>query len=260
MWTALQVIAFRQCLETYHSRFEQWLQNLRIVIDVSKSTAVLLSKPASLYRRPLQGQISGQPTRRVQKARCLRMTFDTQIMSSAHVSQVRRKAAQRTGMLPCPNCTSTLSIRICVLLYKQCTLPLINHAYSKWSFSTRGLIRKLQSIQSTCLCTANNAPGYDGIRQTDDDLVIAFFVDHIRALSEIFYSKFAEEGTNFSENLKPLMPAMFPWSRLRLVDGDWCLTEQTRLPLILFNMAAESIKWIVSSTIFYPQVLGAFCQ
>jgi len=56
-------------------------------------------------------------------------------------------------------------------------------------------IRKLQVLQSTCLCIATYGTWYIGNKQIDEDLGVPFFTNHIRSLTEKFdSSKLADAG------------------------------------------------------------------
>jgi hypothetical protein len=108
---------------------ELWLRSWRIAIKVSKNTAVLFAKTARGVRRPRPVQFLGEPIEWVQTARYLGATFDTRLTWSAHVSQVRKRAAERLGMLgPLLNRRSGLSVGNGVLLYKQLIRPTMDYA------------------------------------------------------------------------------------------------------------------------------------
>jgi hypothetical protein len=87
-------------------------------------------------------QFLGEPIQWVERARYLGVT---QITWSAHVNQVGRKAAQRLGVLgPLLNRRSGLSVRNCVLLYKQLIRPMMDYACPIWRSAARSHVRKLQ--------------------------------------------------------------------------------------------------------------------
>jgi hypothetical protein len=114
-------------LEPYLGRLERWLQDWRIAINVSKSTAVLSVKAARRIQKTRAVQFLGEPIQWVETARCLGVTLDTQLTWSAHVNQVGKKAAQRLGRLgPLLNRRSGLSITNAVLLYKQLIRPMMD--------------------------------------------------------------------------------------------------------------------------------------
>jgi hypothetical protein len=107
-------------LEAYHGILERWLRDWRIAINVSNSTAVLFVKAARRIQKPRAVQFLGELIQRVETARYLGVTLDTQLTWSAHVNQVGKKAAQRLGVLgPLLNRRSGLSVRNGVLLYSS---------------------------------------------------------------------------------------------------------------------------------------------
>jgi len=64
-----------------------------------------------------------------------------------------------------------------------------------YSCSAHYNIRKLQMLQSKCLCIATNATWYTGNKQIYEDLRVPFFADHIRSPTERFdSSKLADVG------------------------------------------------------------------
>jgi hypothetical protein len=182
-------------LEAYFGRLERWLRDWRIAINVSKSTAVLFVKAARRIQKPRAMQFLGEPIQRVETARYLGVTLDTQLIWLVHVNQVGKKAAQRLGVLgPLLNRKSGLSVRNGVLLYKQLICPMMDYACPIWRSAARSHVRKLQVLQSKCLRIATTAPWYVSNRQIHEDLGIPFFADHIRALNESFDSKLADAG------------------------------------------------------------------
>jgi hypothetical protein len=70
-----------------------------IAINVSKNTTVLLAKAARRVQKLRPVQFLGQPVQWVETAYYLVVTFDTRPNWSAHVNQVRKKAAKKLGML-----------------------------------------------------------------------------------------------------------------------------------------------------------------
>jgi hypothetical protein len=90
---------------------------------------MLFAKTARSARQPRTVQVLGQPIQWVQTARYLGVTLHTRLTWSAHVDQVRKRAAQRLGMLgPLLNTRSVLSVRNGVLLYKQLIRPMMDYA------------------------------------------------------------------------------------------------------------------------------------
>jgi hypothetical protein len=121
------------------------------------------------------------------------VTLDTQLTWSPHIDQVRKKTAQRIGMLgPFLNRKSDLSIRNGVLLYKQLIRPMMDYACPPWRSAARTRVRRLQVLQSKCLRLATGVPWYVSNRQIHEDLGVPLFADHIRALTASFNSKLAD--------------------------------------------------------------------
>jgi hypothetical protein len=86
-------------LEAYLGRLERWLRDWRIAINVLKNTAVLFIKAARRIRKPRAVQCLGEPIQWVETARYIGVILDIQLTWSANVNQVRKKAAQRLGVL-----------------------------------------------------------------------------------------------------------------------------------------------------------------
>jgi hypothetical protein len=81
------------------------------------------------------------------------ITFDARLTWSTHINE----GAQRLRVLgPLLNWRSGLSMRNGVLLYKQLILPMMFYACPVWRSIARSHIRKLQVLQSKCLCIATN--------------------------------------------------------------------------------------------------------
>jgi hypothetical protein len=114
-------------LEAYLGRLELWLRDWRININGSNSTAVLYAEASRRVRQPRSVQFLGEPRECVETARYLGETLDTRLIWSAHVNQVRKKAAQTLGVLGhLLNRRSGLSVRNGVLFYKQLIRPMMD--------------------------------------------------------------------------------------------------------------------------------------
>jgi len=114
---------------------------------------------------------------------------------SPHIDRVRKRTAQRMGMLgPLLSRKSDLSVRNGVLLYKQLIRPLMDSACPAWRSAARSHVRKLQVLQSKCLRLATGAPWYASNSQIHEDLDVPLFADHIGALTESIDSKLADVG------------------------------------------------------------------
>jgi hypothetical protein len=83
---------------------------------------------------------------------------------------------------------SGLYIRNGFLLYRQLIYPMVEYVCSIWRSAACSHVRKLQVLQSKCLCIAAGAPWYISNKQIHEGLRIPSFTDHIRALTESFDS------------------------------------------------------------------------
>jgi hypothetical protein len=121
---------------------------------------------------------------------------------SPHIVQVKKKAAQRLGLLSSIlHRRSGLSIRNGVLLYKQLIRPMMAYACPIWRSAACSHLRKLQVIQSKCLRIATGAPWYISNVQIHEDLGVPFFAEHIRALIESYDSMLADVGNPLVQQL-----------------------------------------------------------
>jgi hypothetical protein len=151
-----------------------------IAINVSKSTPIIFARAGRRFIQPRPVTLFGEPNEWVDTTRYLGVTLDTCLTWSPHNDQVRRRAAQRLGMLdPLLNRKSYLSDRRGVLLYKQLIRPMMKSACLAWRSAAR-------LLQSKCLRLATGAPWYVSNRQIHEDLGIPLFADPIRALAASF--------------------------------------------------------------------------
>ena len=117
------------CLETYLNDLQRWLSDWRIAINVSKSTAIIFALARRRFMQIRQVTLFGEPIEWVDTTRYLGVTLGRRLSWSPHIEQIRRRTAQRMGMLgPVLNRRSDLSIRIGVLLYKQLIRPMMDYA------------------------------------------------------------------------------------------------------------------------------------
>ena len=173
-------------LQSYLNDLQRWLSEWRIVINVSESTAIIFTRaqPVTLFGEPIQW---------VDTTRYLGIILDTRLTWSPHIIQVRKRTAQRMGMLgSLLDRKSDLSVRNGVLLYKQLIRPMMDYACPAWRSADRTHVRRLQVLQSKCLRLATGAPWYVSNRQIHEDLGVPLFADHIRALTVSFDSKLAD--------------------------------------------------------------------
>ena len=159
-------------LKAYLSDQERHLTDWRIATSISNSTAMTFARAArrSLKPRPIQllggGQSNGS-TRLIVWV----VTLDRRLIWSDHIDRVRKKDAHMMGVLgPLLNRRRDLSVRNCVLLYKQLIRPMMDCACPVQRFAARTHAMMLQVLQSKCLRLAAGAPWYIGNRQIHDDL------------------------------------------------------------------------------------------
>ena len=69
---------------------------------------------------------------------------------------------------------------------------MMDYACPGWRYAARNHVRRLQVLQSKCLCLPTGASWYVSNRQIHEDLGVPLFADHINALTESFHSKLAE--------------------------------------------------------------------
>jgi len=86
-------------LESHLNDLQRWLSEWRIAINVSESTAIIFaragrrfiqSRPVTLFREPIEW---------VDTTRYLGVNLDARLTSLPHIDQVRKRTAQRMGML-----------------------------------------------------------------------------------------------------------------------------------------------------------------
>jgi hypothetical protein len=129
------------------SQRKLWLSEWRIAVNVSKRSAMLFVKTGSPVPKPRSLRLFGEPIQWVDTARYFGMTLDKRLTWSAYIDQARRKAAQMLGTRgPFLNRRSNLSIRNCVLLYKQLIRPMMDYACPVWRSAARSHIKKLQVL------------------------------------------------------------------------------------------------------------------
>jgi len=105
-------------------------------INVSKSTAIIFARAGRRFLQPRPVTLFGEPIEWVDTTRYLGITLDKGLTWSSHIDQVRKKTAQRMGMLgPLLNRKSDLSVRTGVLLYKQLIRPMMDYACPAWRSS-----------------------------------------------------------------------------------------------------------------------------
>ena len=148
-------------LESYLNEIQRWLSDWRIAINVPKSTAIIFARARRRFIQPRPVTLFGESIEWVNSTRYLGVTLDRRLSWSPHIDQIRRRTAQRMGMLgPVLNRKSDLSIRNGVLLYKQLIRPIMDYACPAWRSAARSHVRRLQVLQSKCLRIATGGPWY----------------------------------------------------------------------------------------------------
>jgi hypothetical protein len=182
-------------LESYLTDFQRWLSEWRIAIKVSKSSAIIFERAGRRLIQPRRVTLFGEPIQSVETTRYRGVTLDKRLTWSPHIDQVRKKTAQRMGMLgPLLNRKSVLSVRNGVLLYKQLIRPMMDYACPALRSAAFTHVRRLHVLQSKCLRLATGTPWYVSNRQIYEDLGVPLFANHIRALTVSFDSKLADVG------------------------------------------------------------------
>jgi hypothetical protein len=153
-------------LDSYLNSLHPWLTEWRIAINVSKRTAIMFSRAERRFIQPRPVSLFREPIEWVDTTCYLVVTLDTRLIWSPHIDQVRKRAAQSLRMLgPLLNRKSDLSVRNGVLLYKQLISPVMDYACPAWRSAARSYVRRIQVLQSKCLCLASGAPWYVSNKQ-----------------------------------------------------------------------------------------------
>ena len=113
----------------------------------NKSTAIIFARLGRRFIQPRPVTLLGEPIEWVDTTRYLLVTLDKGLTWSPHIDQVRKKTAQRMGMVgPLLNRKSDLFIRNGVLLYKQLIRPIMDYACPAWRSAARSHVRRLQVL------------------------------------------------------------------------------------------------------------------
>ena len=85
--------------KSYLNDFQQWLNEWRNNINVSNSTAIIFARNGRHFIQPRPVTLFGEPMKLVDTTRYLGVTLDTRLTWSPYIDQVRKRAAQRMGIL-----------------------------------------------------------------------------------------------------------------------------------------------------------------
>ena len=134
-------------LESYLNDLQRWLSDWRIAIKVSKSVALIFARVGGRFIQPRPVTLFGEPMEWVESTLYLGVTLDRRLTWSPHIDKVRKRTAQRMGMLgPLLIRKIDLSIRNGVLLYKHLIRPMMDYACPAWrSAVSRGHRPRLPS-------------------------------------------------------------------------------------------------------------------
>ena len=131
-------------LESYLNDLQRWLSEWRIAINVSKSTAIIFVRAGRRFIQPRPVTLLGEAIEWFDTTCYLGVTLDKSLTWSPHIDQVRKKTAQKMGMLgTLLNSKSDLSIRNGVLLYKQLMRPVVDYACPAWRSAARSHVWRL---------------------------------------------------------------------------------------------------------------------
>jgi len=136
-------------LKSYLKDLQRWFSEWRIAINVSKSTSIIFARAGRRFIPPRQVKLFGEPIEWVETTCYMGVTLDTRLTWLSHIDQVRKRPAERMGMLGLPlNRKNDLSVRNGFLLYKQLIRPLMDYACPAWRSAARSHDRRLQVSQS----------------------------------------------------------------------------------------------------------------
>ena len=97
---------------------QRWLSKWRIAINVPKSTAIIFARAGRRFIQPRPVTLFGELIEWVDRTCYLGVTLDTPLTWSPRIDQVRKRTAQRIGMLgSLLNRKRDLSVKNGVLLY-----------------------------------------------------------------------------------------------------------------------------------------------
>jgi hypothetical protein len=111
-------------LQSYLNELQRWLSEWSTAINVSKSTAIIFARTRRRFSQPTPVRLFVEPIEWVDKTRYLGVTLHTRLTCPPHIDQVRKRTAQRMGMLrPLLNRKSNIAVRG-EILYKQVIRPM----------------------------------------------------------------------------------------------------------------------------------------
>lgn len=175
---------------------EEWYEDWRIKINVSKSTATLFHKKKQTYGKnsaikTLPIHLFNEIIPWSPQSKYLGVIMDSKLNWTKHIKDLAKRTNQRIGMLsPLINKNSKLGVHKGVTIYKSLILPLMTYASPVWAGTAN--LKSLQIIQNTFLRRITKDPWYirnDDIRK---DLNILTFRKHVQKLSEKFFNSLSQ--------------------------------------------------------------------
>ena len=148
----------------HHSSLQRWLKEWRIVINVSRSSAIIFARSVRRFIQTQPLTPFGEPIKWLDNTRFLGVTVDKQHTWSSHIDLVRRIAQRMSLLGPILN-RSDPFISNGVLLYNQLVRNMMEYACSAQRFCARTHVGMLQVLQSKCLRPVTGAPCYLSKRQ-----------------------------------------------------------------------------------------------
>jgi hypothetical protein len=97
------LVSYLESYLTYLNDLQRWFSEWRIAINVSKSTTIIFARDGRRFIQPRPVTLFGEPIEWVETSRYLGVTLDKRLIWSPHIDQVRKKTAQRMGMLVPPH-------------------------------------------------------------------------------------------------------------------------------------------------------------
>ncbi|KAL4096526.1 hypothetical protein QTP88_021465 [Uroleucon formosanum] len=163
-----------------------WAQKWKIVLNPTKSTAVIFS-----LRRPTNYnslKINGHNIPWSQNIKYLGVILDKKLTWNPHISSKVQQGYQRLKILyPLINRQTSLSWKCSILLYKQIIRPLLLYAVPVWGQCAPTHINKIQVLQSKVLRVISNAPWFVRNDALHTDFNLPTIKNYIKDQSASFF-------------------------------------------------------------------------
>ncbi|KAL4143386.1 hypothetical protein QTP88_005723 [Uroleucon formosanum] len=163
-----------------------WAQKWKIVLNPTKSTAVIFS-----LRRPTNYnslKINGHNIPWSQNIKYLGVILDKKLTWNPHISSKVQQGYQRLKILyPLINRQTSMSWKCSILLYKQIIRPLLLYAVPVWGQCAPTHINKIQVLQSKVIRVISNAPWFVRNDALHTDFNLPTIKNYIKDLSASFF-------------------------------------------------------------------------